>query len=153
MSRTIELCSTVIKQPELLAEAITAINKTNRYGTLALNLSKNEKSEVQGGRIHDVESEHSRKNHVWLRFHPESESATPTYTGNRLDKGFFSIVGDEDYIENSRLGTLVGDHYNAEVVRRHFADQGHNVNLTYAQDGSIEVLMEENEAGLATASY
>lgn len=150
MSRIIEVSNTVIKQPDLLPKAVEYLNNLGNYQVVECKLQHDASGHVTGGFFHLATGE-SRygKGHVFLRYHG---GAAPAYGEDGTLTGHFTLMADEDWEENKRLGDLISDHYNAQVVKKLFEDQGHQVEFSVGADGAISVDAYENEA-MAACSY
>jgi hypothetical protein len=146
----IEIADTVIKEPNLLPKAIEFLNDLGNYGVIECKLEQNAEGHITGGFFHlgTGESRYGR-GHVYLRYHG---GATPTYTEDGTLNGHFTLMGDEDFAENKRLGTLIGDHYSAQVAKRIFEERGNQVEFSVADNGEITVDAYEHE-GVAASSY
>lgn len=153
MSRIIEVADTVIKQPELLPKAVEFLNDLGNYGVVECKLEQDQDGHIKGGFFHLATGE-SRygKGHVFLRYHGSSEGHTNMYNADGSLNGHFSLMADEDWEENKRLGNLISDHYSAQVVKKLFEDQGHEVEFSVGADGAITVDAYEQE-GVAACSY
>lgn len=153
MSRIIEVSNAVIKQPELLPKAIEYLNNLENYSSIECKLEQDASGHVTGGFFHLATGE-SRygQGHVFLRYHGEAKGAKPSYSETGVLNGHFTLMADEDFAENKRLGTLISDHYSAQVVKKLFEDQGHQVEFSVGTDGTISVDAYENE-GVAACSY
>jgi hypothetical protein len=151
MSRIIELSNTVIKQPELLQEAIEHLNNLKNYGVVNAKYQQDENGRILSGSFHlQSEANSFGRGNVFLRYEGKRK---PVYTvEGMLEAGHFRLLGDEDFPENKTLGNLIGDHYNAQVVKNHFERQGHNVHIEYGTNGEITIEAEETET-LAACSY
>jgi len=151
MSRIIQLSNTVIKQPELLKEAVTYLNNLKNYGVINAKYSQDESGRILSGQFHmETPNTAFGRGSVFLRF--ENQKA-PVYDVNgMISNGHFRLMGDEDFKENKGLGTLLGDHYNAQVVKNHFENLGQRVHMEIDGEGAISIEAEENEL-LAACSY
>lgn len=151
MSRIIELSNTVIKQPELLKEAVTYLNDLKQYGVINAKYQQDASGRILSGTFHlQTEEKKFGRGHIFLRYEGLGE---PVYNiDGILQGGHFRLVGDEDFQENKQLGTLLADHYNAQVVKTHFESLGQRVYMELGTDGSITIESEENEK-LAACSY
>jgi hypothetical protein len=151
MSRIIEVSSTVIKQPQLLPQAIEYLNDLKKYGVVDANYQTDENGRILGGYFH-LESKESvyGKGHVFLRY--EGKGAPVYNIEGILESGHFRLMGDEDFSENQRLGNLISDHYNAQVAKTHFESMGYPVNLEVAEDGAIGVTVQDEQM-LAASNY
>lgn len=151
MSRIIEIGNTVIKQPELLPKAIEYLNDLNNYGVIESKITQDAKGNITGGYFHLAAGE-SRfgRGHVFLRYHG---GKAPTYTDEgALESGHFTLMGDEDFAENKRLGSLISDHYSAQVVKKLFEDRGNQVEFSVGTNGEISVDAYEGQE-MAACSY
>jgi hypothetical protein len=149
MSRIIELSSTVIKQPSLLPAAIKHLNDLSKYGVIDANYQTDKDGRISGGFFH-LQTEETRygKGHVYLRYEGKGE---PVYDiDGILKSGHFRLMGDEDFQENYQLGTLIGDFYNAQVVKNTYENLGYHVGIEVSEDGAITVEAQEE---LPTAAY
>jgi len=151
MSRIIELSNTVIKQPELLEKAVEYLNNLKNYGVINAKYQQDQTGRILSGRFHlQTEKTSLGRGHVFLRYEGLGD---PVYDiEGILQSGHFRLVGDEDFSENKQLGTLLSDHYNAQVVKTHFENLGQSVHMTLGQNGAITIESEENEQ-LAACSY
>jgi hypothetical protein len=151
MSRIIEVSNTVIKQPELLPKAIEYLNDLKKYGVVNASYQSDKDGRITGGYFH-LSSKDSvyGKGHILLRY--EGKGAPVYSIEGILESGHFRLMGDEDYKENQRLGTLISDHYNAQVAKQHFESMGCPVSIEVADDGAIGVEVTDNTM-LASSSY
>ena len=151
MSRIIELSNTVIKQPELLQPAIEHLNNLKNYGVINAKYQQDKTGRIVSGSFHlKSEANSYGTGNVFLRYEGHGQ---PVYDlDGILKSGHFRLLGDEDYPENKKLGTLISDHYNAQVVKNHFERQGQHVHMEYGANGEITIEAEENE-NLAACSY
>jgi len=151
MSRIIELSNTVIKQPDLLKKAVEHFNDLKNYEVINAKYQQDADGKILSGSFHmqTKEKTYGRGN-VFMRYEGKGK---PVYDiEGVLKEGHFRLLGDEDFAENKTLGLLLSDHYNTQVVKNHFENQGHRVNIEYGTDGSITIEAEENET-LAACSY
>ena len=153
MSRIIEVADTVIKQPELLPKAVEFLNNLGNYAVVECKLEQDADGNVKGGFFHLATGE-SRygKGHVFLRYHGKRGDQAPSYNSDGTLNGHFTLMADEDWEENKRLGNLISDHYNAQVVKKLFEEQGHQVEFTVGEDGAIAVDAYE-QAGVAPCCW
>lgn len=151
MSRIIEVSNTVIKQPELLPTAIEVLNDLKKYEVIKANFVQDKDGRITSGVFHfaSAPSVYGR-GHILLRYSGKGE---PVYTPEGvLQSGHFTLMADEDFQENQNLATLISDHYNAQIIKDHFERAGHNVEMTYNEDGGIRIEATDNEV-LAASSY
>jgi hypothetical protein len=151
MSRIIELSNTVIKQPELLIQAVTYLNDLKNYGVINAKYQQDKNGRILSGSFHlQTEDKTFGRGNVFLRYEGLGE---PAYDiDGILKSGHFRLLGDEDFKENKTLGTLLADHYNAQVVKNHFESLGQRVHIELGSDGAITIESEETET-LAACSY
>lgn len=151
MSRIIEVSNTVIKQPQLLPQAIEYLNDLKKYGVVNANYQTDKDGRILSGYFH-LESQKSAygRGHILLRY--EGKGAPVYDVEGILESGHFRLMGDEDFSENQKLGSLISDHYNAQVAKQHFENLGCQVNLNVIDDGSIEVDVHDEQM-LAASNY
>jgi hypothetical protein len=142
MSRIIEVSNTVIKQPELLPKAIEFLNDLKKYGVVDASYQSDKDGRILGGYFHlKAEDQRYGRGHIYLRYEGKGQ---PVYDVNGiLASGHFRLMGDEDFQENKRLGTLISDHYNAQVIRNHMESMGQTTSIEVAEDGSIAVDIDD----------
>jgi hypothetical protein len=151
MSRIIEVSNIVIKQPELLPQAIEYLNDLKQYGVVNASYKTDKDGRILDGFFH-LESKDSvyGKGKVFLRY--EGKGAPVYDIDGILQGGHFRLMGDEDFLENKELANLISDHYTAQVIKSNYEAQGRGVTMTVDAEEGIMLTVDDDQV-LAASNY
>jgi hypothetical protein len=140
MSQRILVSQAVIKMPCLLKTAVDTINSLKKHPLIGMQI-KETPNGIQGASFFYNQNATYFAKHVNLQF---VGSKTIEYDQfGSLTKGHFVLRGDEDFEENRKLGSLIGDHYIAQSIKTTFESRGYAIGLEFGADDTIQMTREK----------
>jgi hypothetical protein len=150
MSQHIIISATTIKEPELLKAAVEQINDLKQHGVIQARYEQNAEGWITKGYFTLQKQGAGFQANTYLKF--EGTGAPKFTERGMVQNGHFRLMADGDFAENQRLGRILGDHYDAQVVKTELEARGHGVELEFGENGAITITGIEQET-VAACNY